>query len=233
MALLALPFGLGIGLLLGLVGGGGSVLAVPVLVYVLDQPVKDATTESLLVVGSAALVGAVDHARIGRVQIRTALAFGAAGAIGAVGGTALNRLISGPALLLAFALLLVAAAVAMLLRREDPLAQGGNSSLGRVGAVGIGAGVLTGFFGVGGGFVIVPALVLLLGLPLTLAVGTSLLVITLSSAAALAAHLASGSIDWAVALIFTVMDDFVPQVDEIISVGEFYEKAASGQIIFT
>jgi uncharacterized protein len=202
MALLALPFGLGIGLLLGLVGGG-SVLAVPVLVYVLDQPVKDATTESLLVVGSAALVGAVDHARIGRVQIRTALAFGAAGAIGAVGGTALNRLISGPALLLAFALLLVAAAVAMLLRREDPLAQGGNSSLGRVGAVGIGAGVLTGFFGVGGGFVIVPALVLLLGLPLTLAVGTSLLVITLSSAAALAAHLASGSIDWAVALIFT------------------------------
>jgi uncharacterized membrane protein YfcA len=72
-----------------------------------------------------------------------------------------------------------------------------------VGAVGIGAGVLTGFFGVGGGFVIVPALVLLLGLPLTLAVGTSLLVITLSSAAALAAHLASGSIDWAVALIFT------------------------------
>jgi uncharacterized membrane protein YfcA len=125
VALLALPFGLGIGLLLGLVGGGGSVLAVPVLVYVLDQPVKDATTESLLVVGSAALVGAVDHARIGRVQIRTALAFGAAGAIGAVGGTALNRLISGPALLLAFALLLVAAAVAMLLRREDPLAQGG------------------------------------------------------------------------------------------------------------
>jgi uncharacterized membrane protein YfcA len=203
VALLALPFGLGIGLLLGLVGGGGSVLAVPVLVYVLDQPVKDATTESLLVVGSAALVGAVDHARIGRVQIRTALAFGAAGAIGAVGGTALNRLISGPALLLAFALLLVAAAVAMLLRREDPLAQGGNSSLGRVGAVGIGAGVLTGFFGVGGGFVIVPALVLLLGLPLTVAVGPSLLVITLSSAAALAAHLASGSIDWAVALIFT------------------------------
>jgi uncharacterized protein len=204
-----------------------------VLVYVLDQPVKDATTESLLVVGSAALVGAVDHARIGRVQIRTALAFGAAGAIGAVGGTALNRLISGPALLLAFALLLLAAAVAMLLRREDPLAQGGNSSLGRVGAVGIGAGVLTGFFGVGGGFVIVPALVLLLGLPPTLAVGTSLLVTALSSAAALAAHLASGSIDWAVALIFTVMDDFVPQVDEIISVGEFYEKAASGQIIFT
>jgi len=130
VALLALPFGLGIGLLLGLVGGGGSVLAVPVLVYVLDQPVKEATTESLLVVGTAALVDAVDHARIRRVQMRTALAFGAAGAIGAVGGTALNRLISGRALLLAFALLLLAAAVAMLLRREDPLAQAANHRSG-------------------------------------------------------------------------------------------------------
>jgi uncharacterized membrane protein YfcA len=203
VALLALPVGLGIGLLLGLVGVGGSVLAVPVLVYVLDQPVKEATTESLLVVGTAALVGAVDHARIGRVQLRTALAFGAAGAVGAIAGTALNRLISGRALLLAFALLLLAAAVAMLLRREDPREQGGDASLARVGAVGVGAGVLTGFFGVGGGFVIVPALVLLLGVPLTLAVGTSLLVIALTSAAALAAHLASGSIDWADALTFT------------------------------
>ena len=201
-ALLALPFGLGIGLLLGLVGGGGSILAVPVLVYVLDQPVKEATTESLLVVGTAALVGAADHARIGLVQMRTALAFGAAGAAGAIAGTALNRLISGRALLLAFGLLLLAAAVAMLLRREDR-EQGGNSSLARVAAVGVGTGILTGFFGVGGGFVIVPALVLLLGLPLTLAVGTSLMVIALTSATALAAHLASGTIDWTIALTFT------------------------------
>jgi hypothetical protein len=174
-----------------------------VLVYVLAQPVKEATTESLLVVGTAALVGAADHARIGRVQMRTALAFGAAGAIGAVAGTALNRLIGGRALLLAFALLLLAAAAAMLLRRENPVERRRNSSLARVGAVGIGTGVLTGFFGVGGGFLIVPALVLLLGLPLSLAVGTSLMVIALTSAAALAAHLASGGIDWAVALTFT------------------------------
>src|SRR6266704_577862 len=72
-ALLALPFGLGIGLLLGLVGGGGSILAVPVLVYVLGQPVKAATTESLLIVGTAALVGAADYARSGRVQDRARL----------------------------------------------------------------------------------------------------------------------------------------------------------------
>jgi uncharacterized membrane protein YfcA len=116
-ALLALPFGLGIGLLLGLVGGGGSILAVPVLVYVLGQPVKAATTESLLIVGTAALVGAADYARSGRVQIKTALAFGGAGAGGAIVGTALNRLVNGRALLLAFALLLLTAAAAMLRRR--------------------------------------------------------------------------------------------------------------------
>jgi uncharacterized membrane protein YfcA len=202
-ALLALPFGLAIGLMLGLVGGGGSILAVPVLVYVLGEPVKAATTESLLVVGTAAFVGAADYARIGRVQIRTALGFGAAGAVGAIAGTALNRLVNGRVLLLAFALLLLAAAVAMLHRRPEPPASASTHSFARIGPAGLGTGVLTGFFGVGGGFVIVPALVLLLGLPMAVAVGTSLLVITLTSAAALAAHLTSGSIDWTIASSFT------------------------------
>jgi uncharacterized membrane protein YfcA len=202
-ALLALPFGLAVGLLLGLVGGGGSILAVPVLVYVLGQPVKAATTESLLIVGTAALVGAAAYARSGRVQIRTGLAFGAAGAAGAIAGTALNRLVSDRALLLAFALLLLAAAAAMLRRRPDLPEPGGKLSLVRVAPAGLATGVLTGFFGVGGGFVIVPALVLLLGLPITLAVGTSLLVIALTSGAALASHLASGSIDWTIAVAFT------------------------------
>jgi uncharacterized membrane protein YfcA len=202
-ALLALPFGLAIGLLLGLVGGGGSMLAVPVLVYLLGEPVKDATTESLLVVGTAALVGAADHARIGRVEVRTGLTFGAAGAAGAIVGTALNRLIGGRAILLAFAVLLLVAAVAMLRRGPEAPTRDRKPSFVRVAPVGLGTGVLTGFFGVGGGFVIVPALVLLLGLPLTLAVGTSLLVIALTSGAALAAHLASGSIDWVIASAFT------------------------------
>jgi uncharacterized protein len=201
-ALLALPFGLAVGLLLGLVGGGGSILAVPVLVYVLGQPVKAATTESLLIVGTAALVGAAAYARSGRVQIRTGLAFGAAGAAGAIVGTALNRLVSDRVLLLGFALLLSAAAAAMLRRRPD-LPEPGKLSLVRVAPAGLATGVLTGFFGVGGGFVIVPALVLLLGLPITLAVGTSLLVIALTSGAALASHLASGSIDWTIAVAFT------------------------------
>jgi len=197
-ALLSLPFGLAIGLLLGSVGAGASLLAVPVLVYVLGEPVKAATTESLLVVGVAALAGAARDVRNGRVQVETALAFGVAGAVGSIAGTALNRLVGGRMLLLAFAVLLLGAAVAMVRRRPGRSSRSARS-LARVAPVGLGTGLLTGFFGVGGGFVIVPALVLLLGLPITRAVGTSLLVIALTSAAALAAHLASGSIDWTIA----------------------------------
>jgi uncharacterized membrane protein YfcA len=201
--LLALPFGVAIGVLLGLVGGGGSILAVPVLVYVLGQPVHAATTESLLVVGSAALVGAADHTRVGNVRIKTALAFGLAGSAGAIGGSALNRLVGGPIILLGFAALLLLAAYAMQRRRgftAEPIRR--PQAQLPAAATGLLTGLLTGLFGVGGGFVIVPALVLLLGLPITLAVGTSLAIIALTSASALAAHLASGRIDWGIATAF-------------------------------
>jgi uncharacterized membrane protein YfcA len=206
-ALLALPFGLAIGVSLGLVGGGGSILAVPVLVYVLGEPVKEATTASLAIVGTTALVGAADHVRGGGVRVRVALAFGAAGALGALAGTALNRLASGRSILIAFAVVMLAAAYVLIRGRgegsgDEAEARGRTLAL-RVIPAGIGIGVLTGFFGVGGGFVIVPALVLLLGLPMTVAIGTSLLVIALSSASALVAHLATGSVDWAVVASFT------------------------------
>jgi uncharacterized membrane protein YfcA len=206
-ALLALPFGLAIGVSLGLVGGGGSILAVPVLVYVLGEPVKEATTASLAIVGTTALVGAADHVRGGGVRIRVALAFGAAGALGALAGTALNRVASGSSILIAFAVVMLAAAYALIRGRgegrgDEAEARGRTLAL-RVIPAGIGIGVLTGFFGVGGGFVIVPALVLLLGLPMTVAIGTSLLVIALTSASALVAHLATGRVDWAVVASFT------------------------------
>jgi len=206
-ALLALPFGLAIGVSLGLVGGGGSILAVPVLVYVLGEPVKEATTASLAIVGTTALVGAADHVRGGGVRVRVALAFGAAGALGALAGTALNRVASGSSILIAFAVVMLAAAYALIRGRgegrgDEAEARGRTLAL-RVIPAGIGIGVLTGFFGVGGGFVIVPALVLLLGLPMTVAIGTSLLVIALTSASALVAHLATGSVDWAVVASFT------------------------------
>jgi len=212
VALLALPFGLAIGLSLGLVGGGGSILAVPVLVYVLGEPVKAATTESLLIVGATALLGSLDHAKGGRVRWRVAIAFGLPGAVGSLGGTALNRVVGSRSLLLAFAVLLLVAAAAMVRGRGEPgrpeIPPHGAGLWLRIVPAGLATGVLTGFFGVGGGFAIVPALTLLLALPLRAAVGTSLVCIGITSAAALAAHLATatpaeGRIDWTVAAVFT------------------------------
>jgi uncharacterized membrane protein YfcA len=202
-ALLAVPFGLAIGILLGLVGAGGSILTVPVLVYVLGEPVKQATTESLLIVGLTALAGALTAARAGRVHWRIGLSFAGVGALGAAAGTALNRAVGSTAIMAGFAVLLLAAAYAM---GRAPTGRAAPASVpaSRVAAAGAGTGVLTGFFGVGGGFVVVPALALGLGLPTSLAVGTSLLVIALTSAAALAAHLASGGIDVSLTAGFAV-----------------------------
>jgi hypothetical protein len=203
-ALLAIPFGVAIGLLLGMLGGGGSILAVPVLVYALGEPVKDATTESLLIVGVTALAGAVVAARARRVHWRVGLAFAGAGAVGSLAGTALNRMIDGRAILLGFALLLLAAAFAMLRGRTPRDGRSGLAQVpgSRVLVAGAATGVLTGFFGVGGGFVIVPALTLAVGLPLAAAIGTSLLVIALTSAVALGAHLASGGVDVVLSGVF-------------------------------
>jgi uncharacterized protein len=146
--LLALPFGLAMGLSLGLVGGGGSILAVPVLVYVLGEGVREATTASLLIVGMTALGGALDHARAGRVRFRTAVAFGSSGALGSLAGTLLNRVASPRAILFLFGLLLLAAAGAMLRRPEprDRLHEGRAHSWMRVLPLGFVVGVLTGFF---------------------------------------------------------------------------------------
>jgi uncharacterized membrane protein YfcA len=205
-ALLALPFGLAIGLSLGLVGGGGAIIAVPVLVYVLGESVKQATTASLVIVGATALVGTFDHGRRGRVRVRLALALGAGGALGALVGTTLNRLANPDTILFLFAFVLLAAAYAMLRSGEEPQRERRRRAAEiwlRALPAGAGAGVLTGFFGVGGGFLIVPLLVLLFGLPIKAAVGTSLLVIALTSAAALTAHVATGAFDWAVAVAFT------------------------------
>ncbi len=201
-ALLALPFGLAIGLLLGLLGGGGSILAVPALVYVLGEPVKRATTESLLIVSITALVGMLAATRTDRVRWRLGLVFGAAAAPAAIGGTALNRLVGDRLLLLGFGLLLLVAAFAVVRGRAEVAAEH-DPVWARVLVAGAGTGLLTGFFGVGGGFVIVPALTVALGLSLPVAIGTSLLVIAMTSSVALAAHLASGGIDGSLTAAFT------------------------------
>jgi len=204
--LLALPFGLAIGISLGLLGGGGSILAVPVLVYILGEDVKAATTTSLVVVGATALVAGMDHARAGYVRWRIALAFAAAGIVGALAGTALNRAADPDAIIALFAVVLLVAAYFMARGHgfgPRRTADSRSRLVLRVGPTGLGVGVLTGFLGVGGGFVILPALVLLLALPMDAAIGTSLIVIALTSASALLAHLASGSIDWALAATLT------------------------------
>lgn len=220
-ALLASPLGFLIGLSLGALGGGGSILAVPVLVYAAGQAPREATASSLLLVGTAALVGLRPHLRAGRVRVATGLAFGVAGIPGSLLGTAVNRRLDPDLLLLAFSGLVLVAAWRMLTgcptctKVGETQALGGRGGVavrervdvGRllaVAAAGTGIGFLTGLFGVGGGFVIVPALTLLLHLNMPTAIGTSLLVIGVNSAVALAARAATATIDWGVTLPFAV-----------------------------
>lgn len=211
MAVAAIPFGLVIGAALGMFGGGGSVLAVPVLVYVLDQGVHEATTASLVVVTAGALAGGAGHARHGRICWRHAVAFTAAAVPGVIAGTALGNLVSGSVLIAAFAVIMLGAAVATWRRagsarsadRDHPLCP--PLRLSRDLFAGLMIGAMTGFFGVGGGFLIVPTLAVFLALSMRLAVGTSLAIITATSVLALAAHLAAGrGIDVAVTATMTV-----------------------------
>jgi uncharacterized protein len=197
-------FGALVGLTLGLVGGGGSILTVPILVYALGESVHLATGTALAIVGANALIGAWEHRRAGRVRLPVALAFAGAGSVGALGGSWLNYLAPARLVLIGFALLMLAAAVAMVrVRLRDRTAAAPKLHLSpRVALAGLAVGVLTGFFGIGGGFLIVPALVLVLGLSMHEAVGTSLVVIAINAAAALAGHLRFGGIDPTVTLLF-------------------------------
>ena len=228
MLAVAIPAGLLIGLALGALGGGGSILTVPALVYLLDQAPPAATTGSLLIVGTAALVGMVAHRRAGRVRIGPGLVFAGLGLAGSYVGSRLSTAVDPHVLLTAFAALMLAAAAALRQRggarryaagapprpgsadrlararahhpaalADGPTTAGPTCPLPSVTprittrravtivAAATAVGLLTGFFGVGGGFVIVPALVLVLGFDMPAAVGTSLLVIAINSASAL------------------------------------------------
>lgn len=206
----AAGFGLLIGTALGLLGGGGSILAVPALVYGVGLSVPAAVTTSLFVVGVSSGVGALPRARAGQVRWPVAGVFGAAGVATAFLGTVLGRAVPARVLLLAFAALMLAVAVRLLLGDVTPrgacaTGDGGvrwRRCLPRAVAAGSVVGLLTGLFGVGGGFVVVPALALLLGLDMPTAIGTSLVVVVVNSAAGLAAHLPGTSVDWSVALTF-------------------------------
>jgi hypothetical protein len=218
--LVASPLGLLIGLSLGALGSGGSILAVPALVYAAGQTPQEATAASLLLVGTAAVAGLWTHARAGRVRFGTGVGFGLAGVGGSIAGTAVNRRIDGDVLLLAFSGLIVIAAWRMLTACPSCTRTGESRELGGeqhatprpwtlrraviVLSVGTGVGFLTGLFGVGGGFVVVPALTLVMGFAMPEAIGNSLLVVAINSAIALLARLESARIDWALAAAFTV-----------------------------
>lgn len=204
-----------VGVALGLLGGGGSILTVPLLVYVAGLEAKEAIATSLLVVGVTSLAALVPHARAGRVRWRTGAIFGAAAMAGAYAGGRVAEFIPGTVLLIAFALMMVATAAAMI-RGRSRAGTGDRGEVAGEGASrdlpvklvlleGVVVGLVTGLVGAGGGFLVVPALVLLGGLPMSVAVGTSLLVIAMKSFAGLAGYLSSVTIDWRLALGVTGM----------------------------
>lgn len=210
-----------IGISLGALGGGGSILTVPALVYLAGQDAATATTGSLVIVGVTSLVALVPHARAGRVRFAQGLVFGGLGIGGSYLGSALAAGIDADVLLQAFAVLMLVVAVVMIRRSlrpasdlpadavEPPIIRWrpldcrcGRAALLLVVATAV--GLLTGFFGVGGGFVLVPALVLALRFTMPVAVGTSLLVIAVNSATALTARMGHGiALDWGIIGLFT------------------------------
>ena len=169
-----------VGVSLGLLGSGGSILTVPVLVYLVGEPQKLAVAESLAIVGGISVVGALPFVWRGQVHWRSVLWFGLPGVAGTYAGAYLSQFISGAAQLLLFALIMLVAAVVMW-RGRAVKSPGGEHPSWQIVLEGLTVGVVTGLVGVGGGFLIVPALVLLGGLPVQLAVGTSLLIVALKS----------------------------------------------------
>ncbi len=222
--LLAVVAGALIGLSLGALGGGGSILAVPVLVYALGQNASQATTGSLVVVGVTALIGAITAYRAGNVLLSRGVAFGLVTIGGAAVGAKASALVPEPVLLASFAALLLVVGAVMAYRLlagrrpegasrtslDDPIITFSPTFMCRcpqalkVLVAATVVGLLTGFLGVGGGFIVVPALLMAMALPMEFAVGTSLVVITLTSAAALAVRAGVGSTpDWSLVLLLT------------------------------
>ncbi|MHA6794058.1 sulfite exporter TauE/SafE family protein [Pseudonocardia bannensis] len=224
----SLALGALIGVVIGALGGGGGVLTVPLLVFVLGLSAQDATTSSVLIVGVTSLVGVLLRMRGGLVRWRTGLAFGLAGVPAAFLGTLLNGRVEQPVLLLSFAGLTVLAGTAMLIRPHEPdvpvdvdegSGPGSSDALGaatrvrpvtrraavpaKIVVYGALVGFLTGFLGVGGGFLVVPALVVALRIPMTQAIGTSLLIISINAVASLASRAGVAEFDWGMVLPFS------------------------------
>jgi uncharacterized membrane protein YfcA len=201
---LDLALGFGIGLSLGLMGGGGSLLTVPALVYLVGQTPQAAVTTSLAIVGANSLMGASFHRAQGTLNWKVALSFGGAGMLVAYLAAGLSNMLPEAVLLVAFAVVMLLVGGLMLTRGNSNSAEISKPrSLPVVIASGAGVGLMTGVLGVGGGFLIVPALVMLVGLPMQMAVGTSLIIIAMNSLAGFLGHAGDGSFNLTLTAIFT------------------------------
>lgn len=202
MLVLAAVLALAIGVTLGLLGGGGSILTLPMLVYVARVEEKSAVASSLFVVGVTSVVGAISHARAGNVRPSVGLLFGAAGMAGAVGGSYVASTLPGTVLLVGFGVVMLATSIAMMRGRKDRAEGSGAVAAGYALVLGAAVGFVSGLLGAGGGFLVVPALVLVGGLGMRHAIGTSLLVISMQSAAGFAGHLMNHTpVPWVLVLV--------------------------------
>ena len=205
LAVAAVGCGVIVGFTLGLVGGGGSVLAVPLLLYVVGMPdPHQAIGTSALSVAVNAFANLVPHARAHHVRWRPALIFAAAGLVGALIGSSVGKVVDGHKLLILFALLMLFIAAMMLRGRkaEVQAAPGQREDTPRLSAIGLGVGMLAGFYGIGGGFLIAPALILGTGMPTIAAVGSALVSVGTFGMTTAVNYSLSGLVDWPVALLF-------------------------------
>lgn len=224
MIFLAIFAGAITGIVLGLFGSGGSIIAMPALMYLLDVEAKSAIAMSLGIVAVTATISGWDNWRRGNVDVKVAAVFGLFGVIGTYGGARLGVLTPVAVQLTLFALVMYAAAWKMLQKKKQPVAQleaqfagaGGpnlpfsesdhlHAHMGHIALHGVGVGVLTGLVGVGGGFLIVPALVLLSGIPMKIAIGTSLVIVAAKSYSGFAGYVGAVPVDWATMGSFTLV----------------------------
>lgn len=213
-----------IGLSLGLIGGGGSVLAVPILIYVMGLSSKMAIATSLVIVGTVSLIGVVPHWMQGNVNFRTVFIFTPLAMLGAYLGAIITKLplITDTFQLICFGIVMALASLLMIRKSGTKILPGKYHNVNEsnelnsinqhqrqtsgflIPLLGLGVGILTGFVGVGGGFMIIPALVLLGGLPMKEAIGTSLLIITANSTTGFLGYLNQVNVDWNLIITFTL-----------------------------
>ncbi|MFA5241251.1 MAG: sulfite exporter TauE/SafE family protein [Sulfuricella sp.] len=218
MIFLAIISGAITGIVLGLFGSGGSIIAMPALMYLLDVEAKSAIAMSMGIVAVTATISGWDNWRRGNVDLKVAMWFGLFGVIGTYGGARLGVYTPVQVQLTLFALVMYAAAWKMLQPKKQPAAQlataGGpplpedeviSAHMGHIAAHGVGVGILTGLVGVGGGFLIVPALVLLSGIPMKLAIGTSLVIVAAKSYSGFAGYVGAVPVDWTTMALFTTV----------------------------